>query len=181
MSDINVSVRMCFEPSTCMECSKEKNCQSLLVSHAASSQEIGPYCADCFPVSLATTHTVLLEGEQETYKVPTKRVREVSKKQERKTAELLGGDAQKASGALPWAKGDVRVKGELRVEEKFTYADSYRVALSDLEKIRSETYGTEDPMFVVKFLRRANNAVRDVWVLLPLEAFMKRLRGKKDG
>jgi hypothetical protein len=46
-------------------------------------------------------------------------------RQERETAELIGGNVQKASGAMLAAKGDVRLKGVLRGEMKSTEKKSF--------------------------------------------------------
>lgn len=61
-----------------------------------------------------------------------------SQQQERSVAEDLNGRVQKASGATDFAKGDVRVVGEERVECKTTSAKSFSLKLSELEKIQGE-------------------------------------------
>lgn len=82
-----------------------------------------------------------------------------SRLQEGRIANDLGGDVQKASGATDFAKGDVRVQGELGVEAKHTSAKSFTLKLSDIQKIRSEalTRG-EDWAMQVEFVGQAGKS-----------------------
>lgn len=61
-----------------------------------------------------------------------------SKDQERELAALLGGRVTKASGAGDFEKGDVRVKGVLRVEAKTTKHRSFSVTSEMLDKIEQQ-------------------------------------------
>lgn len=60
---------------------------------------------------------------------------------------------QPGSGAPEFYKGDVRKKGDLRLECKTTGAKSYTLKLSDLEKIKAEALmgGAESWAFQVEF------------------------------
>jgi hypothetical protein len=49
------------------------------------------------------------------------------------------------------AKGDVRKRGEARIECKFTRAKSFSLKLSELQKIETEAEGDETPAFYVEF------------------------------
>jgi hypothetical protein len=109
---------------------------------------------------------ILHEPKEQGVTLSKKRIRRLSAKQERRVAEALGGRAQRGSGSRIGYKGDGRVYGRFRIENKLTFADSYRVTLSDLHKIRSECAGRETPVFEVEF-RERNGAVRDAWVLVP--------------
>lgn len=73
-----------------------------------------------------------------------------SHQQEKRAAKRLGGRVQPASGAGR-AKGDVRVPGVLRMECKFTRANSYSLRLDLLEKIEKECEGGEQPAFEIEF------------------------------
>jgi hypothetical protein len=73
-------------------------------------------------------------------------------RQERETAELIGGRVQKASGAMLSAKGDVRLKGVLRGEMKSTEKKSFILKRAVLDKIRSECVGGRS-----RFLRCASS------------------------
>lgn len=66
------------------------------------------------------------------------RAKKRSQLQESRIAMDLGGNVQPNSGATDFAKGDVRVQGELGVEAKHTSAKSFVLKLSDIQKIRAE-------------------------------------------
>lgn len=77
----------------------------------------------------------------------------MSRRQEASVAQDVNGYVQKASGATEFAKGDVRSKGELRVECKTTGARSYTLKVDDITKIQSEALmgGFEDWAMQVEF------------------------------
>ena len=56
---------------------------------------------------------------------------------EKKLAEKLGGKRQPASGATPWAKGDIKFKDVL-AEVKQTGKSRYTLKLKELFKIEKE-------------------------------------------
>lgn len=61
-----------------------------------------------------------------------------SKVQEAETAKRIGGAVTRASGAGAFEKGDVRVKGLVRVEAKTTKRASYSVTPELIEKIEAQ-------------------------------------------
>ena len=66
-------------------------------------------------------------------------------------AKKLGAKRQKASGALPGAKGDLRKTGSMRGECKLTRAKSFSLKLADLVKIENEAELGENPAFFIEF------------------------------
>jgi hypothetical protein len=78
-----------------------------------------------------------------------------SQLQELKIERDTGARRQKASGATPFAKGDNRLVGKLRIEAKFTTARSFSLKLSDIDKIRMEALSSqvEDWVMQVEFGR----------------------------
>lgn len=94
-------------------------------------------------------------GQDSTAKNRRKR----SKKQEKRWAEKVGGKVQPASGATPFAKGDVRAGSKEFLESflwelKYTDKGSYRISLKGWDKIRREAYlseGGQLPGFKVEF------------------------------
>ncbi len=104
---------------------------------------------------------------------PTKkRLRRASQKQEREI-ERVGGRAQSGSGSKVGNKGDGRVRGRYRIENKFTQASSFRVTLAELRKIRSECEGLEVPVFDVQFKEKVTLRTKDNWVLVPRDHWEK--------
>jgi len=100
--------------------------------------------------------------------------------QERRTAEALGGHRQSGSGARPGYKGDGRVEGKFRIENKMTTAGSIRVALKDLTKVRSECAPGEQPVFEVEFRDKGTLRVKEKWALVPWKEWEKRVNATND-
>lgn len=75
-----------------------------------------------------------------------------SQRQEKDLAMDLGGRVQKASGALAYAKGDVRVLGKTRVraEAKCTVRDWYALSYRVVEKIENEALNGGDDLWVLQ-------------------------------
>lgn len=100
---------------------------------------------------------------------PSRQLRKASQRQELETASLIGGRRQKASGACVGSKGDVRLAGVLRGEEKLTKAGSITIKREWLDKIRSECTGREKPFLHVRFINPITLAAEDDWVMIPIE------------
>lgn len=116
--------------------------------------------------------TAVIETKPEDQKgpsPPSNRLRKRARKEEEKIAEDIGGKAQKASGALPWAKGDIRKRGQHRLESKVTRSKQYIVTRAELNKIRGEASAGEKPAFVITFVNRDTLREEDCWVLQPYE------------
>lgn len=91
-------------------------------------------------------------------------------KMEREMAARLGGRTVRGSGSGK-EKGDVRVKGLLRVEAKCTKRDSFSITGPMLDKIEAAAVGAgEIPAVVVEFVDEAGKPVRSVAVM-PMWAF----------
>lgn len=126
-------------------------------------ERIGPFTASQSAEILLTTPEV--KGAQP----PSKKMRKRAKRSEEEIADSVGGRRQKNSGALPWAKGDVRKKGELRIEAKTTKSKQYIVTRRELDKIRGECGLGEKPAFVIVFVNPGTLREEDKWVLIPYE------------
>lgn len=102
-----------------------------------------------------------------------KKKRKKSMKQEDRVADALGGYRQKASGALPGNRGDV--KGiELLGECKRTDKKSISITIAYLEKITHEAVAYDRiPAVAIEFGSTPKLVSRD-WVMVPAE-FMQEL------
>ena len=109
-----------------------------------------------------------------------KTIKKATMKQEQKVAEDLGGRRQKGSGALDWKKGDGRVRGKYRIENKMRFTKGITITRSDLEKIRSECSPGEVPLFEVDFANKATCKVEDQWILIPYDHWKKVLDATSD-
>lgn len=88
-----------------------------------------------------------------------------SASQEKEIANRLGGRATLASGALD-QKGDVQVKGVLRVEAKTTSKQSFRVTRDMLRKIEQAALpNNELPAMEIEFLDGKGEAIGSVCVV----------------
>lgn len=97
---------------------------------------------------------------------PTRQMKRLSQKQERRNAELLGGRTQPGSGSSSRAKGDVRKLGEWRGESKFTFSKAYSMELATLEKITSECGDGEKPALFLDYKNRETGRTRGSYVVL---------------
>lgn len=102
-----------------------------------------------------------------------------SRRQESKLANEAGGRAQKGSGNLPWAKGDVRKKGSFRAECKFTKKKSFSMTREILDKIRSECAFDETPVLDVTFIDNHGRS-EDHWICIPYEVWLASQKGADD-
>lgn len=102
-----------------------------------------------------------------------KKKRRKSMRQEDRVADALGGYRQKASGALPGNRGDV--KGvELLGECKRTDKKSISITLAYLEKITMEAVSyNRIPAVAIEFGDTPKLVSKD-WVMVPAE-FMQEL------
>lgn len=93
-----------------------------------------------------------------------------SPKQEKELASRFKGRVVRGSGRGN-EKGDVRVKGILRIEAKTTQKDSFRVTREMIDKIEMQAISTgEAPALIVEFLGSDGKPLQEVavvptWVL----------------
>ena len=100
-----------------------------------------------------------------------------SRKQEEEIATLLGARRQPGSGAFAHAKGDVRKKGEFRLEAKFTESDSFSLKLEELQKIALECGPFEKPVFTIDFLEKGTRVLKERFAVLPFEDLQEKVNG----
>jgi hypothetical protein len=93
-------------------------------------------------------------------------------RQEDRIAHDIKGRRQKASGSMPHAKGDVRKRGSMRVEAKYTTGRSFTIKYDELVKIRSECTGDETPAFQFTFMDRDRKPI-DEWVAVPYSVWRR--------
>lgn len=110
---------------------------------------------------------------------PTRAMKRLSQKQERRNAELLGGRTQPGSGSMARAKGDVRKFGEWRGESKYTFAASYALTREVLEKITGECKHGEKPLLFLDFKRRDTGKTHGSYVVMHESDFEELV--KKNG
>jgi hypothetical protein len=88
-----------------------------------------------------------------------------SKNQERQLADKLGGKLTPASGARD-VKGDVRIKGFVRLEAKTTKNKSFSVTIEMIDKIETAAVGaSEMPVIVVEFNDGFGRKLKEVAIL----------------
>lgn len=103
-------------------------------------------------------------------------------KQEQAWAKRTKGRLVPGSGS-GYQKGDVRVKGTVRIENKTTSADSFRVTRKMISKITDAgMLHDEVPAMVIEFLDEAGNPEEEVAVIptWALEILIMRLN-EADG
>ena len=110
---------------------------------------------------------------------PTRAMKRLSQKQERRNAALLGGRTQPGSGAGARFKGDVRKFGEYRGESKFTFAASYSLTREVLEKITAECKHGEKPLLFLDFKSKETSRTHGSYVVMHESDFEELV--KKNG
>lgn len=78
-------------------------------------------------------------------------MRKISDRQEKKNARAFGARRTISSGSTPFDKGDVKIRGELRMECKSTESASYGLKRAELEQLASQAKDDEIPVFVIEF------------------------------
>jgi hypothetical protein len=101
-----------------------------------------------------------------------KAIKSRSAKQEAKRIEAVGGRRHAGSGSLSGYKSDGSTD-RWRMENKFTSAQSYRVTLADLAKLRSECRNAQAPVFNIEFQDKHTSRVKETWVLVPAKEWEK--------
>lgn len=124
------------------------------------------------PVTPGTEHTAILEGQTFDLRESAKTLRKHSQKSEQRLATLMGGRVQKASGALPGYKGDVKVKGVYHFEHKFTQKSSRTLSLFELDKTLSECGAGEAPVFVIEFVEPAVLRIKETFYVVRESAWV---------
>lgn len=154
------------DEAACNRCQSTGACIRLDLFTESAAGRSDPLCLHC----IATVEEIqgelllvdLLEGEPARSRKPIlKRQNRLSRAQEIEVAVELSADVQRASGALAGSKGDIRKKGSLRVEAKFTEAGSFTLKLDELEKIASECHGRERPVLVLDFKEKGTGKLKD--------------------
>jgi len=141
-------------------------------SHVAQTWDV------CLPCLIRHHITVELEQlDTGPARRTPKTDKRASMRQEQKLADSIDGVRHRGSGSLPWAKGDVRKRGELRGEAKQTRARQYIIKRPELDKIRAEAAFCEDPFVAIWFCDR-NWKPEDKWVLVPEEAWRRLHNGQ---
>lgn len=88
-----------------------------------------------------------------------------SRKQEKELATRLGGSKTLASGSKG-EKGDVRVRGVLRIEAKTTKHKSFSVTLDMIRQIEDAALASDEiPCIVIEFNDGAGKRVKEVAVV----------------
>lgn len=109
---------------------------------------------------------------------PTRKIQRNSRKRELEVAADIGGRRQPGSGNQPFAKGDIRKKGEFRVEHKDCYGLEFKVHRRDLlDKIRSECSRDEQPAVVVTFRDKHTHEQLEAWAMVPYEVWVEKMNG----
>lgn len=158
---------MLEQAPACGVCGSSPAFTLFLSENTTGSVTSEPKCLQCLQTDLTS-----IEIKPSEHKRAAKN-RRMAGKMEKKVASSIGGRVQPASGALPFAKGDVRKKGVVRVECKATRHKQYPLKLEELRKITSECCFPETPAFAVTF---ADDNYREIetWVAVPKEVWEKQ-------
>ena len=99
-------------------------------------------------------------------------------KQEREIAKSLGGRLVPASGAGA-TKGDVRIKGVVRIEAKTTKNKSYALTVETVDKIEMAATGVNEmPVLIIEFNDGNGRKIKELAVM-PIYALHTLIENQK--
>lgn len=150
--------------------------------YAGAGMESSPWlCKECYAGHTVTASFEVQQPVIDTSGPPSKRVRRTSMKRELQIASDIGGRRQPGSGNQPFTKGDVRKKGDFRVEAKECFGLEFKVNRRDLlDKIRAECSRGEHPAVVVTFRDKGTHAPLESWAMVPYEIWEERIVAGKN-
>jgi hypothetical protein len=172
-----ISVSVHFEQSYKDRCSICGSAPSYKTVITVGTEEcaIVPRCIDCCVNRVGSG--VAMEPQINTRMSPQKKKR-ISRQKELGIMNDIGGRRQPASGACSGYKGDVKLEGVTRIENKFTTKNSYILKRKELNKIRSECQGYEKPAFVIDFTDAAGKT-EDRWTVIQYTEWEKFINATK--
>jgi hypothetical protein len=159
---LSIKVNVSVQPGTCVACGKSGDIV-LNGYHEGSEDSSGPFCLGCL---VSVQHTLILEGVPLSQRVPVKKLKRQSQRQERQIMNDIGGRVQPASGARPGYKSDGRLYDKVRMEAKLTNAKAFSLKRSDLDKVRSECQGHEKPALIIDFKNKSTGRTEDRWAVI---------------
>lgn len=98
---------------------------------------------------------------------------------EKEIAEMLGGFAQPASGALAHAKGDIKLDNFL-LDSKETEAAQITIRGLDLTKICREAFEIHRHPGLFVTIKQIAGTTPNEWVMIPAELFAEMLQKGMD-
>ena len=140
----------------------------ILVDRGGSTDRVGPLQA-------GVEVTAVLEDQHYTSGPPSNHVKHLSRRQEQRNADLIGGRTQPGSGSSNRAKGDVRKLGEYRGESKFTFSYAYQLDRRVLEKITGECGDGEKPILFIDYKNKETSRTHGSYVVLHENDFKELL------
>lgn len=148
--------------------------------------EAGALCQGCLfdPEGTRVDVTMVpLDDSKPNYKKTFRAAKKLSQKQEQSIADELNeiygkGKArvQPGSGNQPGKKGDIRACDLVRVEAKYTTAESFSLKLEELYKIAGECSHGELAVFAIDYLERGTSKLMDRFAVLSFHTLKELLR-----
>ncbi len=140
--------------TTCSKCKGEGiSCLVAKVEHSGESDSTSPLCVPCLwsagpqKEALSLKSPVYGSGAR----APTKAMQRTATRRELALAKTTGGRRSPASGALPFAKGDVRVKGWV-IDDKTCRTKGYSLTAAFISTMRSWCKNGEKFAITIGFL-----------------------------
>lgn len=166
----------------CHRCKETTVVSTIALFAGTGNSTVGSFCDGCWKLLLHEGLKVEIPQADLSpgRRPPTKKDKRRSQELERRTAKKLDARTQPGSGNQDHAKGDVRKKGSLRLEHKFTRAKQYILKREELDKINGECAYGEKPVFQIDFLNPDSDRVEDSWVAIPYEDWKERFDGSGE-
>lgn len=187
---MRLSLSVAAQEGTCSKCEEGPVLViPFVVITETHSGEASALCAGClFDMNGVTAEVPMQELAPGRKRHRLKKAKKRSLQQEVDVMAELGGHTQPGSGNQAGAKGDGRKKvwarqeGEtgLRVETKYTEANSFSVPLDDLYKISGEAAHGEIPLYIIDFLEPGKRSLKDRFAVVHFEDLKGLLNASRN-
>jgi len=177
---MRVSVIPETQHGVCEGCHLPGAVTTFTITVGTGTESSPPLCAGCLRAKGEVTVDVDQPVPDTRPGPPDHRVKRTSRRNEQDIAVRIGGRRQPGSGAIPGFKGDVRVRGHLRVELKDSFSKQFILTTAVLDKIRGECDRAERPALIVSFRDRHTHELRESWALIPVEHWEELLNASND-
>jgi hypothetical protein len=179
---LNLTLMIELNKGMCTACGMmQQDTIEVCVGHAESS-DTHAICLGCLYERRLVEAPLMIEQPEapKGRRPPTRNDRKLATSREVQLAQSIGGRRQPASGAMPHAKGDVRLHGRWRLDDKFTRSQQFTLTRGLISKARSECAFGEEMAITVGFLNKLTDRSEDEVVIIERRKFEEVVRAEVD-
>lgn len=180
-----MSLPLTVRPRLTLSCGGCPRCgefSTQLLTLTLGRDSLQPICIDCMVRRGPLEEPLVLDTglPKPGARAPTRAMKKKSQRREQRIAESIGGRAQPASGSLPHAKGDVRKRGEWRVQDKTSRNKGFDLTRQLISEIRSQCAYGEKFAITIGFLNPLTQKEEDEVVVIDRYAWEEMTHARVD-